>query len=92
MKNISRYDFYYALKEKMGLKLFESKQLTDTLIDTLIEVFQQNDEVLISKFGKFVKYTTNKKKLYNPKTKKYAKIPSKNMLKFIPKKNLLISK
>lgn len=86
--NIARYDFYYKLKDRMNLRLFESKELTDTLINTLIDLLMENNEVSIANFGKFVKETTNKKKIYNPKTKKYKIILPKDKIKFLPKKNL----
>ena len=87
--NITRDDIAEFINSEFGLTKKDCNDLVNDIIEQIIEGLNKNEFVKIHNFGTF-KLKKKKSRIgRNPKTKEEVMIPARNVISFIPSKNIL---
>ena len=87
--NITRDDIADYLNQEFGLTKKDCNDLVNDIIETIIEGLIDNKIVKIHNFGTFKLKRKNSRLGRNPKTKEEVIISERNVIAFIPSKNIL---
>ena len=87
--NITRDDIADYLNQEFGLTKKDCNDLVNDIIETIIEGLIDNKIVKIHNFGTFKLKRKNSRLGRNPKTKEEVIISERNVITFIPSKNIL---
>lgn len=68
MSKLTRDDFVRILAKRLNKSLKETKEIEDTLEETLIEIWESNDELYLHGFGTFYAKVMQAREAKNPKT------------------------
>ena len=82
-KNISKKELANNIKIKIGLSSKKIQELTDDLIDIIMDILIIQKKVNIKNFGSFKIIFKDKREGRNPKTKEKFTISSRNVIKFV---------
>lgn len=85
--NIIKKDIVKHLYHKVGLSQKELSSMLDDLFLLMGYALIKDKKVLINNFGNFSVRKTNKRVVYNPKTKQPHQIKAHNVVKFQPSRN-----
>tara|TARA_B110000008_G_scaffold268260_1_gene296200 strand:- start:2682 stop:2960 length:279 start_codon:yes stop_codon:yes gene_type:complete len=81
--SISKKDLSNSLKKETDLSMRDASIFVDNFFKILSKSFQKNEEVKISGFGSFKKFSTKARMGRNPKTMQPFPIPPKLKIKFL---------
>ena len=87
--NITRDDIADYINQEFGLTKKDCNDLVNDIIETIIEGLMNNKIVKIHNFGTFKLKRKNSRLGRNPKTKEEVIISERNVITFIPSKNIL---
>tara|TARA_Y100001970_G_C14017880_1_gene741902 strand:- start:414 stop:713 length:300 start_codon:yes stop_codon:yes gene_type:complete len=87
--NITRDDIADYINQEFGLTKKDCNDLVNDIIETIIEGLINNKIVKIHNFGTFKLKRKNSRLGRNPKTKEEVIISERNVITFIPSKNIL---
>ena len=87
--NITRDDIADYINQEFGLTKKDCNDLVNDIIETIIEGLINNKIVKIHNFGTFKLKRKNSRLGRNPKTKEEVIISERNVIAFIPSKNIL---
>ena len=82
-KNISKKELANNIKIKIGLSSKKIQEVTDDLIDIIMDILIIQKKVNIKNFGSFKIIFKDKREGRNPKTKEKFTISSRNVIKFV---------
>ncbi len=85
---MNKGEFVDKLSEETGFTKKDSRKALDSVIDIVTEALVNNDEVLLTGFGKFETRPRKATERINPQTQEKIKVPSKVVPAFKPGKNL----
>mgnify|MGYP006290780771 CR=1 FL=1 len=85
---MNKGEFVDKLSEKTGFTKKDSREALDSVIDIVTDALVNNDEVLLTGFGKFETRPRKATERINPQTQEKIKVPSKVVPAFKPGKNL----
>ena len=85
---MNKGEFVDKLAEKTGFTKKDSRKALDGVIDIVTEALKNNDEVLLTGFGKFETRPRKATERINPQTQEKIKVPSKVVPAFKAGKNL----
>tara|TARA_Y100000590_G_C15095759_1_gene779308 strand:+ start:181 stop:477 length:297 start_codon:yes stop_codon:yes gene_type:complete len=89
MRNITREDIADFINNEFGLTKKDCNEIVNDILETLIEGLNNDKLVKIHNFGTF-KLRSKKSRIgRNPKSKVDVIIPPRNVISFIPSKNIL---
>lgn len=74
--------FIQSLAERLGMSESETTLLAQQFVDTFMQQVKDGSLVSIQGFGNFEIKTKAERKMYNPTTKSFSMIPSKEALVF----------
>lgn len=82
------------IAQRTGLTKKDARKALDATIDIITDAIANNEEVLLTGFGKFEVRTRKRSQRINPQTQKRITVPEKVVPAFKPGKNLktLVSK
>ena len=87
--NITRDDIAEFINSEFGLTKKDCNDLVNDIIEEVIDGLNKNEFVKIHNFGTF-KLKKKKPRIgRNPKTKEEVMIPARNVISFIPSKNII---
>ena len=87
--NITRDDIAEFINSEFGLTKKDCNDLVNDIVEQVIDGLNKNEFVKIHNFGTF-KIKKKKSRIgRNPKTKEEVMIPARNVISFIPSKNIL---
>ena len=87
--NITKEDIAEFINKEFGLTKKDCNDLVNDIIETIIEGLINNKIVKIHNFGTFKLKRKNSRLGRNPKTKEEVIISERNVIAFIPSKNIL---
>jgi len=85
---MNKGEFVEALSEKTGFTKKDSREALDSTIEIISEALMDNEEVLLTGFGKFETRPRKATERINPQTGEKIEVPSKVVPAFKAGKNL----
>lgn len=86
---MNKTEFIKRMSERMCISPKEISCFLHAFNEELVNVFQEDDRLIMQGFGSYYLYKRTERKGHNPKTGEKCMIPSKMSIKFRPGKNLL---
>ena len=84
----NKTDVVKQVAEKLDLSVRQSKKIVDNVFETMIEMFDKEDILSISGFGKFYNVDKPEREARNPKNGESVRVPAKRVLRFKASKKL----
>lgn len=75
-------DFIDSMSRKMGMEEQQVAQLVESFVEVLANTMNSDKVVAVQGFGNFEKKEKAERKIYNPSTKTFKVIPSKQVVNF----------
>lgn len=85
---MNKGEFVDKLSEATGFTKKDSRKALDSMIDIITQALKDNEEVLLTGFGKFETRPRKATERINPQTQEKIKVPSKVVPAFKSGKNL----
>jgi nucleoid DNA-binding protein len=76
------------ISQKRNISITEAKNILEIVLDCISNAIRDNEEIVITGFGKFYKIYAEAKDGVNPKTKEKITIPAYTSVKFSAGKEL----
>jgi len=76
------------ISQEHNISITEARSIFETTIDCISKAIKDNEEIVITGFGKFYKIYTESKDGINPKTREKITIPAYTSVKFSAGKEL----
>ncbi len=89
MNNITRDDIAEFINKEFGLTKKDCNDLVNDIIEEIIEGLNEHKIVKIHNFGTFKLKRKNARLGRNPRTKEDVMIAPRNVISFLPSKNIL---
>ena len=88
-ENLTRDDIADFINQEFGLTKKDCSDIVNDIIEEIIQGLQLQNRVKIHNFGTFKLKRKNARKGRNPKTKEEVMIQARNVISFIPSKQVL---
>ena len=88
-ENLTRDDIADFINQEFGLTKKDCSDIVNDIIEEIIQGLQLKNSVKIHNFGTFKLKRKNARKGRNPKTKEEVMIQARNVISFIPSKQVL---
>lgn len=75
-------EFIDSMTRKMGMEERQVTQLLESFVEVLANTMNSDKVVAVQGFGNFEKKEKAERKIYNPSTKTFKVIPSKQVVNF----------
>lgn len=75
-------EFIDSMTRKMGIEEKQVTQLVESFVEVLANTMNSDKVVAVQGFGNFEKKEKSERKIYNPSTKTFKVIPSKQVVNF----------
>lgn len=85
---MNKGEFVDELAERTGFTKKDSKKALDSVLEVITEALKENEEVLLTGFGKFEPRARKATERINPQTGEKIQVPAKVVPKFKKGKNL----
>ncbi len=85
---MNKKELVEEVKKSLGWTKKDSKEVVETVVNTIVESLSNEDNVKLSGLGKFEVKTRSPRKARNPQTGEEIDVPAKNVVKFKASKNL----
>lgn len=87
-KEITKMELISALAEKGGTSEAEARRNLDLLSETVMDLMEENDKLILGNLGKIVKGRSAARTGRNPRTGEPLEIPEKIKLTYRPSKEM----
>lgn len=85
---MSKQDLVEKVSREANLSRAQTKRAVDAFLDSVTEILQNNESLVITGFGTFSVSETKAREGRNPQTGEKITIPAGKKVKFTPGKNL----